>query len=174
MTRFRGVAVAAALAAVGIGATAARSAAQSATKVNQYLSFDAASKTATLDIIASDGSTNGGMNFNGGAKGSQTITIPVGWTVKMHFQNKDAIPHSAIIIKPSNPLPVIPQDPAIPRAYTAHLTDGLPTDGTDDTSFKTATAGKYVLVCGVPGHAPSGMWINFDVSADATVPTYTK
>ena len=146
----------------------------SQTNKDEFMSFDAASKTVNLQVAAALGSTNGGMNFNGGAKGSQTITVPQGWTVKMHFVNKDAIPHSAIIITKQDPLPVIPQDPAIPRAYTAHVTDGLPTDGTDDLSFTASKAGNYVIVCGVPGHGPSGMWINFVVSADAKEPSYKK
>jgi sulfocyanin len=141
---------------------------------DEFMSFDAASKSVKLQMIAALGSANGGMNFNGGAKGNQTITVPEGWTVNMHFVNKDAIPHSAIVIEKQEPLPVIPQDPAIPRAYTSHVTDGLPTDGTDDTSFKASKAGNYVIVCGVPGHGPSGMWINFVVSADAKEPSYTK
>jgi hypothetical protein len=28
------------------------------------------------------------------------------------------------------------------------------------------------MVCGVPGHGPSGMWIWFVVAADAKVPAY--
>ena len=41
------------------------------------------------------------------------------------------------------------------------------------TSFTATTPGHFALVCGVPGHAPSGMWIHFDVDADAKVPGYT-
>lgn len=143
-------------------------------KVNEFMSYDPAAKTVTLKIFAAHGSTNGGMNFNGGANGSQTITIPVGWTVAMTFTNEDAIPHSAILLPNKQPFPAQPQDPAIPRAYTADVTGGLMTGKTDQTTFKASPAGQYALACGVPGHAPSGMWIHFDVSADAKVPAYTK
>jgi sulfocyanin len=156
-------------------ATPKRSAADSTppgTKVNEYMSYDAAKKTVTLQVNAAEGSINGGMNFNGGARGDQTITIPVGWTVHMSFLNKDAIPHSAIIIADTKPLPAIPQDPAMAGAYTSHVSDGLPTNGTDQSTFKTSKPGNYLLVCGVPGHAPSGMYVNFVVSADATAPSY--
>jgi sulfocyanin len=137
------------------------------------MSYNADKKTVTLRLIAADGSTNGGMNFNGGARGNQTITIPAGWSVKAHVVNKDAIPHSAIIVADAQPFPAIPQDPALPRAYTSHLTDGLaPMDGTDDLSFKTSKPGSYVVLCGVPGHGQSGMYIKFNVSADAAVPAY--
>ncbi|MDQ2932599.1 MAG: hypothetical protein M3Y05_17485 [Gemmatimonadota bacterium] len=142
-------------------------------KVNEFLSYDPAAKTIALKLFAAHGSVNGGMNFNGNANGSATITVPVGWTVSWMFKNEDAIPHSAIILANKQPFPAQPQDPAIARAYTSDLTAGLATDKTDQTTFKAETAGDYVIACGVPGHAPSGMWIHFNVSADAKVPTYT-
>ena len=142
-------------------------------KVNEFMSYDPAAKTVTLKVFSAHGSTNGGMNFNGGASGSQTITIPVGWSVAMSFTNEDAIPHSAIILPNKMPFPAQPQVPAIARAYTNDVTGGLMTGKSDQTTFKASPAGEYVLACGVPGHAPSGMWIHFDVSADATVPAYT-
>ena len=97
----------------------------------------------------------------------------MGWSVSWSFKNEDAIPHSAIVLANKMPFPAQPQDPAIPRAYTNDVTGGLPTNGTDQTTFKASPAGQYVIACGVPGHAPSGMWIHFDVSADAKVPSYT-
>jgi len=153
-------------------AATASSTAPDEVKVNDYMSYDPNANRVTLQINSALGGVNGGMNFNGGARGNHTITIPVGWTVSWEFKNLDAIPHSAIIIDAKQPFPALPQDPAIPRAYTAHVSDGLPTNGTDQTSFKTANAGQFALVCGVPGHAPSGMWIHFNVDASATKPAY--
>ena len=145
----------------------------SGTKVNEFMSYDATAKSISLKLYAAHGSVNGGMNFNGASNGGATITVPVGWKVSWMFKNEDAIPHSAIVIANKMPFPAQPQDPAIPRAYTQDVTAGLPTNGTDQTTFTAAPAGSYVIACGVPGHAPSGMWINFVVSADAKAPTYT-
>jgi hypothetical protein len=66
-----------------------------------------------------------------------------------------------------------PDKPAIERAYTAHLTDGLPPQNGEDTMNFTAPSspGNYLIACGVPGHAPSGMWIKFVVTA-AQAPSY--
>jgi sulfocyanin len=136
------------------------------------MSYDPAKKTITLQVNAAEGSVNGGMNFNGGARGDQTITVPQGWTVHLNFLNKDAIPHSAIVIPNAQPLPAIPQEPALAGAYTRDVTAGIPTDGTDQTTFKASKPGSYLLACGVPGHAPSGMYVNFVVSPDATAPSY--
>lgn len=140
--------------------------------VNKFMWYSPATQTVHLKLSAALGSINGGMNFNGNAGGSATITIPVGWKVRSLFTNLDAIPHSAIIIANQQPLPTIPQIPAFGAAYTRDLTAGLSTDQTDDMNFKAAPAGKYILVCGVPGHGPSGMWIWVVVSAGATVPAY--
>lgn len=154
-------------------AAAAEPPASAPTKVNQFLSYDAASKTVNLKVFAAFNSQQGGFNFNGGSNGSQTITVPAGWTVNADVVNKDAIPHSAIVIADQRPIPNAPDKPAIERAYTAHLTDGLaPQNGEDTMNFKAEPAGNYLIACGVPGHAPSGMFIKFVVSATAAAPTY--
>jgi sulfocyanin len=147
--------------------------ADSGVKVNEFMSYDASAKTVALKLYSAHGSVNGGMNFNGASNGGATITVPVGWSVSWMFKNEDAIPHSAIVLPNTMPFPAQPQEPAIPRAYTKDVTGGLPTNGTDQTTFKASTPGQYVIACGVPGHAPSGMWIKFVVSADAKAPSYT-
>ena len=96
------------------------------TKVNQFMSYTAATKTVDLTLIAAFNTVQGGFNFNGGSQGKSVITVPVGWTINADVLNKDAIPHSAILIADQTPIPNAPDTPAIPRAYTAHLTDGLP------------------------------------------------
>ena len=141
-------------------------------KVNEFMSYDPTAKSVALKLYSAHGSANGGLNFNGGSGGSVTITVPLGWSVSWVFKNEDAIPHSAIVLANKMPFPAQPQDPAIPRAYTNDVTAGLTTGQTDQTTFKAAPAAQYLVVCGVPGHAPSGMWIHLDVSADAKVPTY--
>jgi sulfocyanin len=143
------------------------------TKVNDFMSYNAATKTVNIKVFAAYNSVQGGFNFNGGSNGSQTITVPTGWKVNIDVVNKDAIPHSAIIIPDARPIPSAPDQAAIPRAYTAHLGDGLPAQNGEDTMNFTAPSspGNYLIACGVPGHAPSGMWIKF-VVATAQVPSY--
>jgi len=162
-----------ATAAPAAAPAAPAAAVDSSAKVNEFLSYDPAAKTVHLKLFAAHGSVNGGMNFNGASNGGATITVPAGWSVTWAFTNEDAIPHSAIVLANKMPFPAQPQEPAIPRAYTKDVTAGLPTNGTDQTTFKASTPGQYVIACGVPGHAPSGMWIHFDVSADAKVPSYS-
>lgn len=154
-------------------APAAAEAQTGSVKVNRFMSYDAAAKRVNLEIIAAFNSQQGGFNFNGGSNGAHTITVPAGWQVQMHVKNVDAIPHSAIIIADQRPLPNAPDTPAIPRAYTSHVNDGLqPQTGADDLSFRASKPGSYLIYCGVPGHGPSGMFIKFVVSESATVPSY--
>jgi sulfocyanin len=142
--------------------------------VNELMSYDSAAKTVRIELIAAYGNANGGMNFNGGSKGHPSIIVPQGWWVIIHFVNRDAVPHSAIILRERLPLPAAPEEPAIPRAYTVDVTAGLPTGGSDRMEFTAARAGRYFIVCGVPGHGPSGMYIGFVVSARAKVPSYRR
>ncbi len=153
-------------------AATAPAAASSDVKVNEFMTYDPAAMTVKLKLNSAHGSNNGGMNFNGGFSGNATITIPAGWSVSWNFTNEDAIPHSAIVLVNKQPFPAQPQDPAIPRAYTNDVGGGLATGKTDATTFKALPPGDYVIACGVPGHAPSGMWIKLTVSADAKVPSY--
>jgi sulfocyanin len=141
--------------------------------VNPYMWFSPSSRTVHVALNASVGANNGGMNFNGNSRGAATITVPAGWKVRMHFTNLDAIPHSAIVITDQDPLPDLPQTPAFAGAYTRDLTGGLATSQTDDLNFTAGPAGKYILLCGVPGHGPSGMWVRFEVAADTNAPSYT-
>ena len=143
-------------------------------KVNRFMSYNASTKTVSLDVIAALTNQQGGFNFNGGSNGSQTVTIPQGWSVKMHVKNVDAIPHSVIVIADQRPLPNAPDAAAIPRAYSAHVNDGLaPQNGADEVDFRASKAGDFLIYCGVPGHGPSGMFIKLVVSSSATVPAYS-
>jgi len=141
-------------------------------RVNSYLWYAPAARTVHVALDAAVGGNNGGMNFNGRSGGGATITVPLGWKVRMRFTNQDAIPHSAIVIAGGPPVPAIPQTPAFAGAYTRDLTAGLNTGDGDDLNFKASAAGRYLIVCGVPGHGASGMWIRFDVAAEAGAPDY--
>ena len=144
------------------------------TKVNQFISYNATAKTVAITVTAALNSAQGGFNFNGGSSGNQTITAPLGWKVNIDVYNVDAIPHSAILITDQTPIPNGPSQAAFPRAYTDHLSDGLPAQtGHDSMNFPATPAGNYLIACGVPGHAPSGMYIRFVVSATAKAPTNT-
>jgi hypothetical protein len=131
------------------------------------LSYDAATNTVTFELIGGPH----GFQFNGYAAGGATLTVPSKANVVMNFINKDGTPHSAEIISGEGPLPNAGVDPAIPRAYTSQLLQGLPQEGSDVMRFQVPESGTYRIFCGVPGHGVS-MWIWMKVDPAAKAPTF--
>jgi hypothetical protein len=144
-------------AAAAPGATAADS---------QYLKYDAATKTVTFELVA------GPFTFNGFGGGGGTLTVPPGTTNVWNFVQDDGTPHSAEVASGSGPIPNAGGDPAIPRAYTKKVVEGMVQGDKDVMRFTAPDTGAYRIICGVPGHALSGMWIWFKVDPKATAPTF--
>lgn len=142
-------------------ATAASSAGQ-----DQVLKYDAGTNTVTFELIA------GPFNFNGYTSGGATLQLPSKANVVMNFVNKDGTPHSAEVISGEGPIPNAAVDPAIPRAYTNKVLEGLPQEATDVMRFTVPESGKYRIFCGVPGHGLSGMWIWMVVDPSAKAPSF--
>jgi sulfocyanin len=132
------------------------------------LEWDAATKTAKLPMVSGVGNVNGGWNFDGHANGTQIFTVPVGAKVEMPYYNDDIVPHSLGVVNgsPTN-VPSAPSAPAFPGAITIKFEQGLMTGEKDLVQFTASKAGTYLIVCGVPGHAASGMWVVLVVSASA-------
>ena len=149
-----------------VGASAARVAA-SPTSV----SWNAATKTVNLTVVAAYNSVAGGFNFNGYNNGGLTITVPKGAKVVVAFTNKAPLPHSVVI----TPYASRTLGSNFPLAFKGSSTPS-PNDGKSNVStpqvfsFIAAKVGLYALVCGVPGHAVGGMWITFAVG-DVSAPT---
>lgn len=138
-----------------------------------YVTSNAATKTATIVVDASQGTAGGGLNFNGVVKGAKSFTVPAGWNVVMQFKNLGMLAHSAIVVKGTTPpVSVAEKDAAFPGAYTSMVMKGLPMNAAATVKFKAATAGNYLLICGVPGHALGGQYLGFKVVAGAKAATY--
>src|SRR5215470_17887012 len=59
-----------------------------------WLKADSAAAKVEVTIVAGLTSANGGMNFNGASAGALTLTVPLKWTVVLHFTNNDQVlPH---------------------------------------------------------------------------------
>jgi sulfocyanin len=140
---------------------------------SQWLKYDAATKTATFSLIAgAPGSTSGPFNFDGYTSGAATLTVPPGSKVIINFVNQDGTPHSALVAPGDGPLPNIGGDAAIPAAYTRDVTQGLAQGGKDVLRFTAPASGSYRIICGVPGHALSGMWIWLKIDPAAKAATF--
>ena len=138
-----------------------------------WMTSDAANTTVSLRMAAAADGSNGTMNFNGYGKGDMTVTVPLGWRVKIDFENKGlaALPHSLVIINEVSPVPIEDGKPAFPRALTIKLVEGLWAGEKDSIEFVANKEGRFLLFCGVTGHGVAGMWDYFVVSKDVTAPS---
>jgi hypothetical protein len=147
-------------------APATDSAAPTASHQDQWVSFDAATNTVTFKLVA------GPFSFDGFTGGGATLTVPAGSTVVINFIQDDGTPHSAEVASGEGPVPGSGGDPAIPRAYTNKVVEGMVQGGKDTMRFTAPASGTFRLICGVPGHALSGMWIWLKVDPAAKTPSF--
>lgn len=132
----------------------------------QWLRWDPATKTVTFRLVA------GPFDFNGFTNGNGTLTVPPASQNVINFEQNDGTPHSAEIASGTGPLPNSGGDPAIPRAYTNKVVEGLPQGAKDVMRFTAPDSGTFRIICGVPGHALSGMWIWYKVDPAAAAPSF--
>lgn len=128
-----------------------------------------AAASAAFTVIAAQTPANGELNFNGAVKGGLVITVPVGADVQMTLTNNGTLPHSLEVIPFTNQPPAQAVDtPAFPGAATKNPTVGITKGQTAVLKFTAGKPGKYLLICGFPGHALLGMYGTFVVSPSAS------
>jgi plastocyanin len=147
-------------------ASAAARVAVPAAADSEYVTWDPATKTVTFRLVA------GPFDFNHFTNGGGTLTVPAGSTNVWNFLQNDGTPHSAEVASGTGPVPNSGGDPAIPRAYTNKVVEGLMQGATDVIRFTAPDTGSYRIICGVPGHALSGMWIWFKIDPAAKAPSF--
>jgi plastocyanin len=145
---------------------AASTAPAAAAADSEYLKWDPATKTVTFKLVA------GPFDFNHFTNGGGTLTVPAGSINVWNFLQNDGTPHSAEVASGTGPVPNSGGDPAIPRAYTNKVVEGLPQGATDVIRFTAPDTGSYRIICGVPGHALSGMWIWLKIDPAAKAPSF--
>lgn len=148
-------------------APAAEAAAPAATTMPDW--YQMTGSDVTLDITAGSTPTGNYWNFNGAQNGAMTITVPVGSNVTINFTNSDpSMAHSlGIAANFTSPPAMIDATPIFAGAITTgadNMAAATQTNGTESITFVADAAGEYTMVCLVPGHAVSGMWIRFVVS----------
>jgi hypothetical protein len=143
-----------------------------------WLNADAAGHRVTIDLIAGWNRVNDGLNFNGYAKGTMRVVVPLGWTIELVFKNADTrMAHSVVVTKPydETDMPNVAgaTAAALKRGYTKNPTGGVFAPEGDTIHFPAATAGDYDFFCGAPGHGHRGMWTRLTIDANATGPYVT-
>jgi sulfocyanin len=145
---------------------------QAQTAPSPQLSYDPAKKTVTFSLEAGAPGAVGPFNFNGYNNGAATLVVPADCIVVINFVNQDGTPHSADLVPDKDPMPSMGGDPAIPGASTKDVTQGLPQGQKDVIRFTAPPSGSFRIICGVPGHAQSGMWIRLKVDPASKSPSW--
>jgi sulfocyanin len=137
------------------------------------MTIDLSAGTVRLEIAAGATDHNNRWNFNGYAEGQATITVPRGYEITIEFRNDDSdVPHSLGVGElPDSSFPPMFEDPepvfdgAISSNPTSMTESTLP--GQSETiTFTADETGEYALLCYIPAHAVTGMWIRFVVSGE--------
>ena len=137
-----------------------------------WLAIDSAGRTVTLTLETTARPNARSALMNGYRNGEARIVMPIGWTIKWTWHNADtASPHSLVVMVQREKLPLEGGRPAFSNAGTRMVSEGLPPGQTDQSTFVADEAGWYWLMCGVPGHALAGEWIELRVEPDAELPS---
>jgi sulfocyanin len=143
---------------------------QAAAAASHWLKVNKSTRHVVVTVIAGLNSSNRGFNFDGYSKGKANFVVPRNWTVQFTFSNHGAAPHSLALATSHG------NNPTLARIGGKHVeipnaTQGITEGKTVHLTFKAKTAGKYYLICAVPGHDAFGMWDYFTISKGARVPS---
>jgi hypothetical protein len=141
------LAVAAALSAAAGSAGAAKPA------PSRFLSILTARKAVTVTLIAADGSSNDGFNFDDYGRGEMLVSVPEGWRVTVRCDNASAMFNSCAVVSGSSA-----SAPAFVGATTLDPVTGLDPGQSATFSFVATRTGSYRLTSLVPGHEQARMW----------------
>ncbi|MEO8139128.1 MAG: sulfocyanin-like copper-binding protein [Gemmatimonadota bacterium] len=137
----------------------------------EWITVDSAQQTVTLSLEALPGGPEGIATLNGNHHGGVQIVVPLNWTVKWIWVNRDsAQSHSLVVMVEREKLPMEGGRPSLDNAVSRAVTAGLKVGQRDLTTFVADQAGWYWMLCGVPSHAIRGEWIGLKVDRDATLP----
>ena len=143
-----------------------------------WFHVDEAGKTVHMTITAGLTDALNHWNFNGYVKGEATITVPEGYTINIDLVNNDPnMAHSLGISTVTSGFgAMLDQSVAFAGAVTADptsMTDATMPGETESISFVADKAGNYSMACLIVGHAATGMWVYFNVSADGSAGVQT-
>ena len=140
-----------------------------------WIEVDEASEMVSIHLTAGATPGNNYWNFQGHFGGTGEVVVPAGYTVEMTLDNQDpAMAHSVGVgeLLPSYPNQFPEVEPIFEGAVTSNprsLTESTLPGEQETITFVADQAGEYALICYVTGHAASGMWMPFTVSAEGEV-----
>lgn len=133
-----------------------------------WLVVDSAGRTVmlTLEVTAPAGAPS--ALINGYRAGEARIVVPLGWTVNWDWRSADSTaPHSLVWMVQREKIPLEGGRASFSNAMTRMVVEGLRPGQSDQSTFVADEAGWYWMLCGVPGHAIKGEWLELRVDPDA-------
>lgn len=125
----------------------------------QFLRVHAARRSVELTLIASDGPSNNGFNFDDYGRGELTLRVPLGWHVTVHCKNAGSRRSSCAVV--SGPRAT---RPAFAGATIPSPVMGLQHGEVATFSFRATHVGTYRLTSVVPGQALARMYDVLEVT----------
>jgi Sulfocyanin (SoxE) domain len=119
----------------------------------RFLQVDSRDRVASLTLLAGDGPSNNGFNFDDYGRGELMVTVPLGWRVRVTCTNRGSMRNSCAVV--SGPMTI---SLAFEGASSPHPVQGLFPGRTAKFSFVAGKVGSYRLACLVPGHEEARMW----------------
>jgi hypothetical protein len=146
--------------------------APAAGQLPDWVTVDSAGKTVSLSLETQPGGPEGIATLNGRHHGDLQLVVPLGWTIKWTWINRDSTAaHSLVVMAEREKLPSEGGRPALDNAMSRAVTTGLKPGQRDVTTFLADQAGWYWMLCGVPGHAIRGEWIGLKIDREAGTAT---
>lgn len=133
-----------------------------------WVAVDSAGRTVSLALEAVPGGPGGIATLSGMHHGGTQLVVPLGWTVKWTWTNRDSTAHSLVVMAEREKLPSEGGRPALENALSRAVLAGLKPGQRDLATFVAEPAGWYWILCGVPSHAIRGEWIGLKVDPAAT------
>ena len=135
---------------------------------SSWLVVDSAGRTITLTLEVTAAAGAPSALINGYRAGEARIVVPLGWTVKWDWRSTDSTtPHSLVVMVQREKIPLEGGRAAFSNAMTRSVLEGLRPGQSDQSTFVADEAGWYWMLCGVPGHAIKGEWLELRVDPAA-------
>ena len=139
-----------------------------------WLVVDTAARSATLELVVTAPPGAPSALINGYRAGEARVIVPLGWTVRWNWRSADSTsPHSLVVMVQREKIPLEGGRASFSNAMTRMVTEGLRPGQNDQTTFVADEAGWFWMLCGVPGHAIKGEWLELRVDPDAKTASVT-
>ncbi|HZA91149.1 MAG TPA: sulfocyanin-like copper-binding protein [Gemmatimonadales bacterium] len=133
-----------------------------------WLQVDSAGRTASLDLVVTRKAGAPSALINRYRAGEARIIIPVGWTARWNWRSTDSTAsHSLVVMVQREKIPLEGGRASFSNAMTRMVTEGLRPGQIDQSTFEAEEAGWYWMMCGVPGHALEGEWLELRVDPES-------